>query len=241
MRARIKFTTTILKESLIGVLKENRWGPHFDQTSPKGIEIIKDVRGSLEETDEALFDESERILISHTGSESVGTLSLEQNVWVIRLLNKNIHALRLACETLVNNIVEYAGRNHQTIFFDGPVQIVERRSKQNVIEGQILATKAGQLEYARNHRGVEFTIGWAGALVLGALLFATYPWPFRDFNSHTQTWGFSVLEKLIGSVAVTALLAYFQYRSFLRSLHEATIRWSIPGAPEKHDIKARAA
>jgi hypothetical protein len=85
---------------------------------------------------------------------------------------------------------------------------------------------------------MEFKIGIVGAAVFVVLLALTYPWSFRDFGNHPQTWIFSVFEKLIGSVAVTTLISYAQYRSFLASLRDHTITWSIPGEPEKLDVKA---
>jgi hypothetical protein len=138
----------------------------------------------------------------------------------------------------VGHVAENAARNHKKLNFVGPIQIVERKRKETIIEGQTLATAKNRLAYARNHRGMEFKIGLIGAAVFVALLVLTYPWPFRSFGSSPQTWLFSVFEKLIGSVAVTTLISYAQYRSFLALLRDHTITWSIPGEPEKLDVKA---
>jgi hypothetical protein len=236
MRARIKFTTDCVKDTLVGILKEHHWWPHFEQGSNDSANIIAEIRDSLEEGDIGLFNGSDKIVLSHTPTESRGILSLEHNVWVIRLLNPNIHLLQLACQTLVTQVVEYASRNHKKISFVGPIQIVERKRKETIIEGKALATLSDRRAYARAHRGVEFRISLVGVCFLLTLLIVTYPWSWRHLDSPKQTWIFSVFEKFIGSVAVTTLISYFQYRSFLVGLREHTIRWSIPGEPEKLDI-----
>jgi hypothetical protein len=240
MRARIKFTTDSVKDTLVGVLKDHTWWPHFDQGSDDALQIITEIRDSLEEGDVGLFDGTDKIILSHTPTESRGTLSREHDVWVIRLLNPNIHSLQLACATLVTQVVEHASRNHKKISFVGPIQIVERKRKETIIQGRTLATPQDRRAYARSHRGVEFSITLVGVVVLVALLFLTYPWSWRNLNNPQQTWIFSVFEKFIGSVAVTTLIAYVGYRSFLVSLREHTIRWSIPGEPETLDIKPHA-
>jgi hypothetical protein len=241
MRARIKFTTDCVKDTLIGILKEQHWWPHFSQNSADATKLVTEIRDSVEEGDIGLFEGSDKIVLSHTPTESRGTLSMEHNVWVIRLLNPNIHLLQLACETLVTQVVEYASRNHKKISFVGPIQIVERKRKETIIEGRALATAQDRRAYARSHRGVEFRIGQVGVVVLIVLLILTYPGPWRNLSDPRQIWMFSIFEKFIGSVAVTTLISYFQYRSFLASLREHTIRWSIPGEREKLDIKPHSA
>lgn len=240
MRARVKFTTDSSKETLKGILIEHRWWPHFDQFSDEAKHVIAAVRDSVEEGDIALFDGAEKVVLSHTATESDGTLSLEHNVWVLRILNPNIHLLQLACETFVAQLIEHAVRNHRKIAFVGPIQIVERKRKETIIEGRTLATPSDRLAYARSHRGIEYRIAQGGTVVLVVLLALTFPWPWRDLANVEQSWLFSVFEKFIGSVAVTTLIAYVQYRSFRRSLRDHTIRWSIPGEPEKLDIRSPA-
>lgn len=173
------------------------------------------------------------------GSESKGTLSVEHDVYVLRLLNPNLHLLQRACETFVAQIGEAAERNTKVVQFEGAIQIVEIGRKETIIQGQTLATKKDRLGYARGHNSVQFMTAWVGAIVLVVLLIATYPWGWRDFNSRPESWFFSVVEKLVGSVAVTSLVAYVHYRSFFASLREHTVRWSIPGGAEKHDIAPR--
>jgi hypothetical protein len=241
MRARLKFTTDSVKDTLVGILKEHNWWPHFAQDSADAHQIVGEIRDSVEETDVQLFDGSDSIVLSHTPTESRGTLSLEHNVWVLRLLNSNIHQLQLACETFVRQLVEHAVRNHKHISFVGQIQIVERKRKETIIEGQTLATPNDRKAYARRHRRVEFLVSPVGAGVLVLLLLITFPWPARDLANPQQTWLFSVFEKFIGSVAVTTLISYVQYRSFLNLLRDYTIRWSIPGEPEKRDIKPHTA
>lgn len=236
MRARIKFTSDVNKDLLIGILREHHWWPHFGQNSAEAKRIITDVQDSLQENDIELFDGSEKVVLSHTPTESSGTLSLEHSVWVVRLLNPNVHLLQLSCETLVNQVVGYASLNHKKIVFVGPVQIVERNRKETIIDGRTLATQQDRMTYAKSHRPVEFLISWAGAATLVTLLLLTYPWSWRDPSIAWETWLFSIFEKFIGSVAVTTLISYFQYRSFRNSLKDHAIHWSIPGEPERLDV-----
>ncbi len=240
MRARLNFTTDSVEEALIVVLKEHFWWPDFPQDSQHADRIIKDVRDSLDDKDVDYFDSSKKLVLSHTPTESYGTLTMEHNVWVLRLLNPSIHSLQLACETLVKQVVDYANNNRKRIEFVRSVQIVERKRKETIIEGQVLATSEERTRFARSHRRIEFIISRLGACLLAILILITYPWPFRDIANPHQNWVFSVFEKFIGSVAVTTFISYVQYRSFLSSQQEHTIRWSIPGEPEKRDIKPGA-
>jgi hypothetical protein len=237
MRARIKLTTTSVKETIIGILREHHWWPHFKPESEDAQKIITDVRNSLEEGDISQYDGSDKFVVSHTPTDSYGTFSFEHRVWVVRLLNPNVHSLQLACETLVSQLVVFAVRNDKTIDFVGPIQIVERNRKQTIIEGRALATRKDRIAYAKRHRQIEFRISrWGGWVLLGLILL-TFPWPFRDPKNLYEIWTSSVLEKFIGSVAVTTLIAYLQYRSFRDALREHTIQWAIPGEPEKLDVK----
>lgn len=240
MRARAKFTTDSVRETLVGILKEHHWWPHFDQDSDDASSLIAEVSDSVEEGDAALFAGSDKVVLTHTPTDSRGTLSLEHNVWVLRVLNPNIHLLQLACETFVAQLVEHATRNNKTIAFVGPIQIVERRRKETIIEGRTLATPEDRRAYARSHRGIEFLIAVGGAITLGALLLLTYPWSWWSEDA-TLRWILSVGEKFIGSVAVTTLISFVQYRSFRATLREHTIRWSIPGEPERLDVKPHSA
>lgn len=113
MRARLKFTTDLIPEALVVTLKEHRWWPHFEQGATEAQHIIAEVRDSIDEDDVSLFDSSQKFVLSHTGSESRGTLSLEHSVWVVRLMNPSIHLLQLACEVLVSQVSDHAGRNNK--------------------------------------------------------------------------------------------------------------------------------
>lgn len=241
MRARVKLTTDCVQETLVGILKENHWWPQFEQRSKEAEQLIQKVRDSVDPTDVDSYDKVQKLVIAHTPTEASGTLSLEHGVWVVRLLSEDMHLLQLACETLVLQLVEYVNRNKKKISFVGPIQIVEQKRKETIIEGQTLATAEDRRRFARSQKSVELSIVKLGVIVLVVLLIITYPWPIRDFSSHPQTWLFSVFEKFIGSVAVTALIAYLQYRFFFSELRDHTIRWSIPGAPERHDLKTRPA
>lgn len=241
MRARIKLKIDCVPDTLVGVLKENHWWPQFEQTSQDGAQLLTEVRDSVNESDIMSFDQADKFVIVHTPTEAHGTLSSEHGVWVIRLFNDNMHLLQLACETLVLQLVKFANRNDRNIQFVAPIQIVEQKRKETIIEGGTLATPEERRAYARSHKSVEFFIARFGAIVLIVLLVVTYPWAFRTLGSQPQNWLFSIFEKFIGSVAVTSLIAYVQYRSFLAELRDHTIRWSIPGAPQKHDVKTRAA
>ncbi|MEI7870157.1 MAG: hypothetical protein WCI11_19915 [Candidatus Methylumidiphilus sp.] len=238
MRARIKFTTDSVKETLVGILKEHHWWPEFEQESEKAQQVIDDIQDSVEDRDTDLFTRNDKIVLFHTPTESSGALSLEHNVWVVRILNPNVHMLQMACESFVSQYVSHATRNHKNIIFAGPIQIVERKRKETIIEGRTLATPLDRRKYARSHRCVEFLISRGGMAVLFGLLLLTFPWSWRDLANTQQTWLFSVFEKFIGSVAVTTLISYVQYQSFLGSLQEHSIRWSIPGEPEKLDVQS---
>lgn len=238
MRARLCFTTDLVQESLVVVLKEHVWWPHFEQSSGEALALIRDVKGTVEDSDIPMFEASNKIVVSHTPTGARGTLSLEHGVWVLRLLNSDIHLLQLACQTIVTQVVEHASRNQKKIAFSDPVQIVENKRKETIIQGQTLATQESRLAYARSQKSVEYSIAICGAIVLLALLLLTFPWTWRDFQSLPETWLFSVFEKFIGSVAVTALISYVQYRSFFRSLRGGTIRWSLPGERREQEVKA---
>ena len=117
------------------------------------------------------------------------------------------------------------------------MQLVERNRKDPIIEGKILASKKDRLSYARKQKKVEYSIGVFGLSVFVILLIVTYPWPFRDPGNQVEMWLFTIFEKLIGSVAITALISYAQFHAFYASLHEDSIKWSIAGEPEKKAIK----
>jgi hypothetical protein len=236
MRARLKLTTELYDENIIAALKEHLWWPDFSQDSAEAEQLFKEVEDSIDDEDVLTFGNSKKYAITHAASESRGAISLEHQVWVLRLLNSELHLLRLACETFVLQITEHASRNRKRITYVGPVQIVERKRKNSVIEGNTLATPQDRVNHARQHRRIEYWVSIGGTVVLVALLVATYPWAFRDFDNPRQTWFFSVLEKFIGSVAITTLMAFVQYRSYLASLRDHTINWSIPGEREQHRI-----
>jgi hypothetical protein len=239
MRARIKFDTNSVTETLVGVLKEKKW---FFETSQDQAEIlIQEVRDSVEELDLEIFNAAAKIPLFNPATDSRGTLSREHETWVARILNSNIHQLQLACEGLVFELVDNAIANEKEITFDGPIQIVERRRKETIIEGQTLATRKDRWRHARSQHGLEFAIAIGGMVVLAGLLLATFPWGWRNFDSRSQTWMFSMFEKGIGSVAVTTLISGLQFWVFLRALRDYTIRWSIPGRPQQHHVKNRGA
>jgi len=238
MRARIKFTTEFNKDALVGILREHHWLPGFDQNSPEASKLIAEVQDSVDEEDVVLFRGIEKIVLSNTQTESKGTLSLEHEVWVVRLLNPSINLLQLACQTLVTHIVENALRNHKKIDFKGPIQIVERKRKETIIQGRVLATPQDRHAFARSNRRIEYRIAQIGFVTLLVLLLVTYPWSWHDPKNPVQTWILSVCEKFIGSVAVTTLISYFQYWTFLVSQREHAIQWSIPGEPEQLTIRA---
>lgn len=236
MRARLKFTTDCIEETLVGQLKEHHWWPHFAQDSQEANGIVQAVEDSLDPEDVSLFKGSKKFVLAHTATDSRGTLSYENNVYVLRTMNASIHLLQLACETFVAYLTEYSTLNHKKIAFLGHIQIVEQKRKETIIQGQTLATVKDRVAYARGHKRMEFRIGIIGAVVFVLLLVLTFPWSFRNFNSRHEAWLVSIFEKLIGSVTVTTLISWAQYKSFLASLHEYTIKWSIPGEPEKHEV-----
>ena len=127
------------------------------------------------------------------------------------------------------------------IKFEDFIQIVERKRKETIIQGRVLATTQDRRKYARTHRGIEFRIAQIGLVALVVLLSVTYPWSWHDPKNPIQTWMLSISEKFIGSVAVTMLISYFQYKSFLKLQADHTIDWSIPGQPEQLTIKAPSA
>ena len=244
MRARVKFSTNSVEETILGIMRENYWLPDFGQNSDRAQNLIEEVRGTVDDEDVELFNGTKKILLWHTPTECRGTLSCEHNVWVVRLLNSSVPWLQSASAMLVSQLVEHANANRKTIGFPIPIQIVERKSKQTIIEGLVLATFESRREYARSHRGVELRISKLGLGALVFLLVATCLWSLFDGSSWSDTWPwpwfFSVLEKFIGSAAVTTVISYIQYRFFLQSLKDHTIRWNIPGDSEKLDVKAQA-
>jgi len=207
MRARIIFSTDANEDSIVGVLKDHRWWPHFSQTSTDAMTIVEEVRNSVADKDVQTFDDSSKYVLSHTASDSRGTLSKEHGAWVTRILN-DVHPLQLACASLVTQLAEYAAHNNKRLSFDTPIQIVERKSKATIIEGKVLATKKGRLAFAKSQRRIELNVSRVGAVALVALLLFTFPWYWRDLKSPTQTWIFSVFEKFIGSVAVTSMISF---------------------------------
>ena len=238
MHAKIMFTSNFEDESLIIILKGNQWWPVFDQESTDAEKIITEMKESVKESDIPLFVESKKFVLLSAVTETHGTLSFEHNTWVLRLLNPNLSLLQLDCQVFVHKCIKHATQMQQTIkFYDRPVQLVERNRKDPIIEGKILASKKDRLAYARKQKKVEYSIGVIGLSVFVVLLIVTYPWPFRDPGNQIQMWLFTIFEKLIGSVAFTALIYYAQFHAFYASLHEDSIKWSIAGEPEKKAIK----
>ena len=239
MRALIKFKSShdAMKDTLVVILKDYNWWPSFDQDTTNAQSIISEVQSSVDDKDAELFKEVEKVVLFHTPTGSSGTLSLEHNVWVVRILNSNIQLLQVACEIFIAQVMEYTMRNHKPIDFMGDIKIVERKQKESIIAGRTLASPQARRTYARLHRGMEYKIFIIGVIVFVILLFITFPYQFRDFNNLQQTWLFSIFEKLIGSIVVTTLISGAQYITFLNSLRDHSIRWSVPGEPEKLDIK----
>ncbi len=232
------FTCNFEDESLIIILKGNQWWPTFDQKSSDAQRIITEMKDSVKESDIPLFLESKKFVLLSAVTETHGTLSFELNTWVLRLLNPNLSLLQLDCQVFVHKCIKHANQIQQTIkFYDRPVQLVERNRKDPIIEGKILASKKDRLSYARKQKKVEYSIGVFGLSVFVILLIVTYPWPFRDPSNQVEMWLFTIFEKLIGSVAITALISYAQFHAFYASLHEDSIKWSIAGEPEKKAIK----
>jgi hypothetical protein len=238
MHAKIIFTSDLEDESLIIILKGNQWWPTFDQESSDAENIITEMKASVKESDIPYFLASKKFVLLSAVTETRGTLSFERNSWVLRLLNPSLSLLQLDCQVFVHKCMKHAGQMQKKItFYQTPVQLVERNRKDPIIEGKILASKKERLSYARKQKKVEYAIGIIGFAVFVVLLFATYPWPFRDPGNQAQLWLFTIFEKLIGSVAITALISYAQFYAFYASLHEDAIKWSIAGEPEKKAIK----
>lgn len=238
MHAKIMFTSDFEDESLVIILKGNQWWPTFDQKSSEAEKIITEMKESVKESDIPLFLESKKFVIVSAVTETHGTLSYEHNTWVLRLLNPNLSLLQLDCQVFVHKCIKYANKMQNKIkFHENPVQLVERNRKDPIIEGQILASKKERLAYAKKQKKLEYTIGVTGLIIFVTLLTVTYPWPFRDYSNQTQMWLFTIFEKLVGSVAVTALISYAQFHAFYTSLHQDSIKWSIAGEPEKKAIK----
>ncbi len=238
MHAKIIFTSDFEDESLIIVLKGNQWWPTFDQESTDAQKIVTEMKDSVKESDIPLFLGSKKFILLSAVTETRGTLSFENKAWVLRLLNPNLSLLQLDCQVFVHKCIKHAGQMQKKItFYERPVQLVERNRKDPIIEGKILASKKDRLSYARKQKKVEYAIGMIGFAVFVVLLIATYPWPFRDPGNQAQMWLFTIFEKLIGSVAITALISYAQFHAFYASLHEDAIKWSIAGEPEKKAIK----
>ncbi|MEI6692163.1 MAG: hypothetical protein WCL43_05535 [Chlorobium sp.] len=238
MHAKIIFTSNFEDESLIIILKGNQWWPTFEQESAEAERIVSEMKESVKESDIPLFLASKKFVLISAVTETRGTLSHENNFWVLRLLNQNLSLLQLDCQVFVHRCIKHANQIQKQInFFDTPVQLVERNRKDPIIEGKILASKKDRFFYARKQKKVEYTIGVVGFFIFIILLFITYPWPFRDHSNQTQMWLFTIFEKLIGSVAVTSLISFAQFHSFYASLHEDSIKWSIAGEPEKKAIK----
>ena len=238
MHAKIIFTSDFEDESLIIILKGNQWWPTFDQKSIDAEKIITEMKDAVKESDIPLFLESKKFVLLSAVTETHGTLSHERNLWVLRLLNPNLSLLQLDCQVFVHKCIKHANQMQNKIkFFDKPVQLVERNRKDPIIEGKILASKKDRLSYARKQKKVEYSVGVIGFAVFLILLAITYPWPFRDPDNQIQMWLFTIFEKLIGSVAITALISYAQFHAFYASLHEDSIKWTIAGEPEKKVIK----
>jgi hypothetical protein len=238
MHAKIMFTSDFEDESLIIILKGNQWWPTFDQKSSDAEKIINEMKDSVSENDISFFLASKKFVLLSAVTETHGTLSYERNYWVLRLLNPNLSLLQLDCQVFVHKCIKHANQMQKKInFYEKPVQLVERNRKDPIIEGKILASKKDRIFYAKKQKKIEYSVGVIGLIVFVILLLLTYPWPFRDPNNQAQMWLFTIFEKLIGSVAITALISYAQFHAFYASLHEDSIKWSIAGEPEKKAIK----
>ena len=238
MHAKIMFTSDFEDESLVIILKGNQWWPTYDQKSSDAEKIITEMKESVKESDIPIFLESKKSVIVSAVTETHGTLSYENNTWVLRLLNPNLSLLQLDCQVFVHKCIKYASKMQNKIkFHENPVQLVERNRKDPIIEGEILASKTERLAYAKKQKKLEYTIGVTGLIIFVILLTVTYPWPFRDYSNQAQMWLFTIFEKLVGSVAVTSLISYAQFHAYYASLHQDSIKWSIAGEPEKKAIK----
>lgn len=233
MRARFKFRLDCTDESLVGLFKESHW---YVVDSDQQTQIIEEVRGSLDKSDTGHFDAAAKIVIKEALSESKGVISAEE-VHVARLLNDSVYGLQQACERLALLLSDYGHTRRKTLDFSGPVQIVEIGRKLTIIEGTPIATSRERWKYSRKQKATEFWISIAMFSLFVLLLIATYPYDWRNAKDTVQVWRFSVMEKFIGSVAVTGLVSLVQLVIFHRSLRRHTIRWEIPGPPEMQEVR----
>jgi hypothetical protein len=214
MRARLKFKLNASEDTLTGRLidsQESQWwvkrqgDPSLSEEQKVVDGVIKRVEGSIAEKDAAKFSASKRkYAIKHIDSDSEGALSLEDGIWILRLHKDSVPPLQDACGAFVSLVSAYrTAKNENLVDILPPVHIVEDGKTVPMIDGYPLVADKDYYDYIRKHKKVERTIMYGGFFAFVILLIITFPrnWDgWRDFDDLQQNWGFSVLEKMVGSV-----------------------------------------
>jgi hypothetical protein len=239
MRARFAFETSLHREELVVLLKDFKT---LRQGQEEGA-IIDDVRSSIDAADLENFGKADKIAFKDNVTETPGVFSQEDGIWRARLIEPNVPVLQISIETLITQLTGYAKKVGKPLTLHN-VHIVERGRKATIIEGIPLATRRDRFHYALSNQRLQFWIAIMGFVTTLLLLAATFPWEWRSYDwaqreNRVQLWFFSHLERLVGSAAITSVLAAVTFLSFWASLRNHTVKWVIPGREKRHEVRAQ--
>lgn len=239
MRARIHFKLNGSDYSLAGKLIEGEWWVKLqtDEQLPQNERdevkrIISEIENFIAPSDVRKFKGSrKKYAVKHFDSDSEGVIS-DEGKWILRLHNANVSPLQDACSIFVSLVRVPHTEKQKLVDIYLPIEIVEDKKTLQLIDGYPLIDKEDRKSYIKKYRHVEKWVMISGVVILIFLFTITYPWDWRTncpagTKNSVEAWGFSILEKMVGSVTVATLLAAFHYWSFRWSLRAHTIKWEI--------------
>ena len=232
LRSKIIIRTDLSLQEIQTFLDEHHWTT--DQES-ETARVIKD-----EMLDAVALDHKEdairnfKFVVYDYSTDAAGILCHDKDTATIRLKNKDVLSLQVSTQHLVELLKTFSHQKNKRLEFE-TINILEKRVRRPLLEGHVLDSKKARLTYARKEKSVEYGIAKFAAGLALFLLVASFfktvfpPAILKNPNYGAQLqWTFEILEKLIGSSMMTAIISYLSYHAFMKSLEDTFIRWQVP-------------
>ncbi len=232
MRSKIIIRTDLSLEEIQIFLKEHHWTTDQDSETARVIkdEMLDAV--ALEHKEDAI--RNFKFVVYDYNTDAAGILCHENDTATIRLKNKDVLSLQVSTQHLVELLKTFSHLKNKRLAID-TINILEKRIRRPLLEGHILDSDKARLAYARKEKIVEYRIakfatGLALFLLVASFVKTVFPPAFLKNPSYGAQleWMFEILEKLIGSSVMTAIISYLNYHAFVKSLENTIIRWQIP-------------
>ena len=208
------------------------WLP--EQDTPLAREIKDEIMAAVAlEHKQAALDGYQYVVYDYA-TDARGILCYTNGEYIVRLKNKDVLSLQASTQHFIEEFHDLPRAVPGGITFR-PIQILEKAVRHPMLEGYLLRDKKEKLAYARQEKFVEFATFRFAALFALCLMAATFSNTLisaeylRGIKYGAQIeWFFDILQKLVGSSVMTAIISYMSYRAFLKSLEHTIIRWQIP-------------